>query len=484
MFGKFRDIHGANPTCQITKGALEDLFPLERRPNIVLIVLDTVRADRLSCYGYGRKTTPNLDRIASEGVLYEQAISPAIWTLPSHVSLFTGLFPSKHGAHRAHQILDTPYVTLAELLGRNGYRSAAFFHPDWLGEVTGATRGFQEIYGRSAWEGHSAEGMPPHAMSDKGSLKIASRATDWVRKTKNEGPFFLFVNLFEAHNPYDPPEPFRSRFLTPEVIHRMPEMNRNITKHYTGQEQMGPEDFSIMGDLYDGEIAYLDEILGNLVEFMRQEGVLDETLLIITSDHGENIGDHGHWGHRYCLYETLLRIPLVIRLPGVFEKGARPVLSVQTVDLYPTIMDLLRLDEEGIRGELQGESLIPSALLSRKRPFSVSEMMPMPGLRSYEGHPGFDASVFSYGLRAIRQGGHKLIWSSEGKHEHYHLSWDPHELRNIFHARSEKAEELRTLLEEWEKSSEAASTPAYSIQKDTGVDDEIRSRLKHLGYLE
>ncbi len=456
-----------------------------QRPNIILIVLDTVRADRLSCYGYHRKTSPCLDKIAAEGVLYEQAITPANWTLPSHVSMFTGLFPSKHGAHRAHQRLDTQYMTLAELLTKAGYRTAGFSSIDWLEEKTGANRGFSEYYGRAFRQSQLRNTSGSKRVNDKRSNEISQEVQEWLKNRNNDTPFFLFVNLFDAHNPYNPPEPHRSLFLHEGDSGRIPQLNWDITKYYAGAARMDNKDFSLMSNLYDGGVHYVDSVAGELVEFFRDQGILDESILFITSDHGENIGDHGHWGHRYCLYDSLIRVPLIIRYPGIFEGGKRPDNYVQTVDIYPTVMDLLSIDREDVCKELQGETLFPSALGSRKREFTLSEFMPKPDLRYYDGYPEFDASVFAYGLTAIRYNGYKLIWSSTGRHELYDLTSDPGEARNVYSDWPDKVSELSQFLKQWQMSFEASGqVQSYSLQSDPEVDEDIKNKLKALGYVE
>ncbi|MDZ4384706.1 MAG: sulfatase-like hydrolase/transferase, partial [Nitrospirota bacterium] len=192
-----------------------------RRPNIILLVLDTVRADRLSCYNYTRKTTPFLESLAEEGVTFEQAIAPAPWTLPSHVSMFTGMLPSKHGAHRDHHKFDTPYVTLAQLLSEYGYRTAGFSNVQWVDHVTGAVRGFEEFNGRGVWRKTLDNDHPTVSMKDKGAARIIHDAQEWVTDQGGDEPFFIFINLLEAHTPYGPPVPYDREYLASADIPRV-----------------------------------------------------------------------------------------------------------------------------------------------------------------------------------------------------------------------------------------------------------------------
>jgi arylsulfatase A-like enzyme len=454
------------------------------RPNIILIVLDTVRADHLSCYRYGRQTTPVLDSLAGEGALFEQAIAPAPWTLPSHVSMFTGLLPSKHGAHRDHHRFDTPYVTLAQLLSEQGYRSVGFSNVQWVDEVTGAVRGFQEFHGRDVWRAPLPKENPLSHVRDKGAARIIDGVKRWIREKKDDQPFFFFINLFEPHTPYIPPVPYDKLYLSSADMEKVPHINQDVLKYYVGKAPITQDDFRVLGHLYDGELTYLDTRVGELVEYLRQNQLLDDCLLFITADHGENIGEHGHFEHRYCLYETVIHVPLIVRYPAMFENGKRIPAAVQTIDIYPTVMDILGIDREDIRTELQGESLFSASSPTRRRAFTVSEWMPKPSLKRYDEEPDFDASVFAYGLRSIRYQGYKLIRGTHGVHELFNLEKDPEEKVNLFREEPDKAKELASILEAWVRGEKVSQSPAYTLLKDEGVDPEIRNRLRDLGYVD
>ncbi|MEE8580551.1 MAG: sulfatase-like hydrolase/transferase, partial [Myxococcota bacterium] len=260
------------------------------RPNIVLIVLDTVRADRIACYGYERPTSPRIDELAARGIRFENASSTSSWTLPAHASLFTGVYPIDHGATQEHPRLEADKRTLAEILGGYGYATLAVSANPLVGSVTGLRRGFHRY--TETWRGTGA------AAGDDPRAHPNLRAARSLLQEKESGqPFFLFLNFMEAHSPYTPREPYRSRFLShaesdPLVASAE---NRRVADFYLSPESVPRRELDILSDLYDAEIAEVDELVGVFVDELEALGALENTLVVITSDHGENFGDHGHF---------------------------------------------------------------------------------------------------------------------------------------------------------------------------------------------
>jgi arylsulfatase A-like enzyme len=461
-----------------------------QRPNIILIEIDATRHDHLSCYGYHRRTTPNIDRLAEEGVLYEQAISPASWTLPSNASLFTGLYPSQHGTGISHQQLAPHLTTIAEVLDGQGYQTARFSSNVWVSPTFGFMRGFRQFPAiRGPWSKvplitrrRSPLGKVfAHLVGLKGGRlsRWTNQAIDRWLSSGNDpnAPFFMFVLYGDPHLPYVFHKPFTYDYLGDRVAQAR-RVNQDPHRYMAGKVEMGPEDFEILAALYDGELSYVDQKIGDLVDMLRRHGILDDTLLVITSDHGENIGDHGLLAHQYCVYDSLIHVPLIIRYPERFPAGQRITAQVQTHDLFRTILDLLDLDPGVVPNPLQDYSLLPEAITANPRPYTVAEDLD-PNLRRIRRvFPDFDASVFDRELRALRTDEYKFVWASDGRYELYNLRQDPQELNNRIKAEPGVAKRLRAELDDWLASVNRSQMEALEPE----LEEAVVERLKALGY--
>lgn len=490
-----------------------------KRPNIILLVLDTARASDFSCYGYPRETTPAIDMIAREGVLYKNAISASPWTLPSHASIFTGMFPSKHGAHEKHKYLDDRYWTLAEVLRSHGYETVAISNNSWINREFGFDRGFntfikiwqmfqtetdftvarreglplilEEVKRASklVWRGNVFKnvlngiyGSYFYRRYDYGARRINKEIKKWLLKSHERKPFFMFINYLEPHLRYEPPGKYKTMYLPDGVTAKEADrVNQDAWSYVAGMTKMDGRDFEVLRALYDGELRYLDFRIEEVYSFLKERALLDSTMLVITSDHGENIGEHDLMDHQYCLYDTLLKVPLVIRFPEAFQEGKVVEEQVQTVDVFPSIIDLLGINDEEVRREVQGETLLPEELEYRKRKFAISEYLgPQPSMGSLKKRFPEADSIHKYdrSLKAVRTGGFKLIKASDGEDELYNIEKDPHENNNLILVEKEKANELRGVLESWEKSFKPSGDSA-----NFDVDEAIRKRLEALGYI-
>jgi len=424
----------------------------EKQPNVILIVLDTLRAEQLSCYGYARQTSPNLDAFAAGATRYARALNASPWTLPSHASLFTGLYPFEHGAHsfpietkipKNAYPLDERHETLTEALAAEGYQTAAFVcNVGYLGPWTRMDQGFELYRCRSEYV---EEQLP--------------RVLEWVER-EAKAPFFLFLNWMDTHRPYntrprpgfiDPPAPHERREQKPKLVQR-------LANTVMRDGQPAPEALrQRVVDQYDTAIANQDEQLGRLFDRLRALALFEDAVILVTSDHGEYFGEHFLVEHSKDVYQEALWAPLIIKGPGQRE-GAVDETLVSSVDLPDLILRRL-----------------PKPLASRlapKFPYKAGQH----ALIS-ENYYSRTKDLFNprYGDRfkrvrtALFEWPYKYIRSSDGKHELYDLGADPREADNLFASQPERAAAMARRLEAFEASrpratgqhkDESAPTPA------------------------
>ncbi len=331
-------------------------------PNVLLISLDTVRRDHLSCYGYPRPTTPHIDAVAETGLLFTRAVAVSNWTLPTHASMLTGLYPRSHGAHyvKAGEESAVSEVsmaelapscrTLAEILDDAGYRTGAIVANSYfLQPKLGLNQGFHHYDFRQA-------GPPIYY---RRAEEITDAALLWL--AEQPSPFFLFLNYMDAHAPYLPPPPYDRRFASLPDHDGMQRrfgswkaFNERTARVNQSGEPLSAEEAAFFRDQYDGELAYADAQVGRLLAWLRDRDRYGETLIVVTSDHGEAFGEHGVAGHGVTLYEHQLAIPLIVKPP--FGQTAERIDSrVSQVDIFPTVLAMLGL---AIPETTQGASLL------------------------------------------------------------------------------------------------------------------------------
>lgn len=377
-------------------------------PNVVLVVLDTVRADRVGASHNQHKITPQYDRMAASGLRFEFAYATAPWTLPSHATLFTGLASSQHGTVHEHFTLADKFETLAERLSARGYGTYGITSNPWLTKTRGMTQGFKLF--DAAYANNSAK-------TDKGAARATELAIDFVHAAAGaEQPFFLFVNYLEAHLPYAPPaEGLAAIGVPPEQLLRDAFSIQEAEEIMTGARYASAEELALAKTLYNAELAYQDQKLGALFDALRSRDLLDNTLVIVTADHGEMLGHDGMMGHEFSLSDDVLRVPLMLRLPGHFEGGGSVSTPVSHLDIVPTVLDIV-----GVKSKpepLEGTSL--REVLKDKnldRPLIAEYSEPVTLLNDYWAtrHPEFDTSKFATSLGSLREGPVKVITSARG----------------------------------------------------------------------
>ena len=392
--------------------------------NVVVITIDTLRADRLGCYGFSQAESPRIDDLAREGVVFERVTTAVPLTLPAHASIFTGLLPPRHGVRdNGGFFLEASKTTLAERLKEAGYATGGFVGAWVLESKWGLARGFDTYSDKFDLSKYRVISLG--TVQKKGD-EVMDGALAWLETVRSQ-KFFAWVHLYDPHTPYDPPEPYRSRHP---------------------------------GEPYLGEIAYTDHVVGRLLDWLRAGGLLDRTLVVLTADHGESLGEHGEATHGFFIYGSTTQVPLIVRTPwGNHGRSRAPVASV---DIFPTVLDLVGLRPgDGVDGRTLVRAVLdPTADV---------------------GHPAYVETYFPryhFGwqhLRGLRDGRHQFVEAP--RPELYDLEKDPGEVTNIFKAFSRRAEELRVAMEQ--RAGEAG--PAAPERRK--LDPEALQRLAALGYV-
>ncbi|MCX7973702.1 MAG: sulfatase [Candidatus Aminicenantes bacterium] len=324
------------------------IVPIKKEPTgIILISLDTLRADHLSCYGYERLTSPAIDRLASEGAIFTQATSTSNWTLPAHVSLFTSTYSPHHGVMAADDRIPNHVISLAEILSRNGFFCGAITGGGFVSPKYGFDRGF-DYY-------NEAEG----SVDSINSAELVFRAAkEWIEKNQDKD-FFLFLHTYQIHSPYASPEPYRQTFLSAQTVFEEIHLERYLGGKGAIFRSLSEAERRNIIDLYDNEIRYTDEaLIGPLLNWLKEKGLFDRLMIILTSDHGEEFYDHGAWVHGAHLYQESIRIPLIIKFPHNWYQGERIDQIVRITDIAPTILEVLGW-KKSIPDNWHGQSLLP-----------------------------------------------------------------------------------------------------------------------------
>ena len=439
---------------------------------IVLVTLDTLRADHLGAYGYPRDTSPFFDELAAGGVLFERAYAATSVTSPSHASIFTSLYPIQHGVRRNGEKLHEKFVTLAELLRQRGFATAGFVSTDTHFEKTKLDRGFTAF---------DEPRLPPGQVyrSATGTVNAALR---WLEDDAGEGPFFLFVHLFDAHLPRRAPAEHRAA-----VAPGSPEEKRDLVRYLVDVQRVdlgafhkGSAGVVKVHTDYGAEIHYADAELRRLYDRMTELGLAAGTLWVVTADHGEGLGNHGYRHHGRHIYDEQVRVPLL------FYAGQPPLASrrvsdvVEQVDIMPTLAAFAGIDASALAslGPLQGRSLLP--LLEGRA--GIDPRAAFVQRRSYTNSDRaftLAAADFELGSKYGWIGPRwKYIHRTIGADELYDLAGDPYETRNLVQSHAGEAERLKAALLERVRTLRSGGEPTAEP-----VDRETLEKLKALGYV-
>jgi len=482
------------------------------QPNVVVVVADTTRVDDAD----DSQVAPTLAELASSGTRVTRAFSAAPWTLPSHASALTGAPPSAHGAHADHERLDDRLPVLPELFRDAGYETVCVSNNTWLSAESGFDRGFDEF--RQMWQLVQSEnalselvdvteesrtrlvarklfsGNPlvntANALyrrfvrdrADDGARRSTDWIADWLAGRTSETPFFLLVNYLEPHLEYRPPRETAARHLPDDADYdEAMAVPQEPWDYLAGNLDLSERDLRLLRGLYRGEITYFDEQLAALRSALVAAGEWEDTVLVVTADHGENVGDHGMMDHQYSLYDTLVHVPLVLH-GGAFTGGGDVNDLVSLVDLPPTLLDAAGIDAPEARSGFYGSSFHPDSG-APAREFVVSEYMaPQPSMAALERHVGAvpdRVARFDRSLRAIRTADHKLVRGSDGSKRCYDLRTDPGETTDVADEQTGVVADLDAALDEWLDDVETAGD-----RESVSIGAERKARLEQLGYLQ
>jgi arylsulfatase A-like enzyme len=408
--------------------------PWEKTPNIIVLLVDALRADRLGCYGYKRQTSPVLDALASRSVLFKQCYTQAQYTSASVASLFTGRYPLSHGYMNATYILEHDNTTMAEILRGHGYRTAAFVSNSSVGKRYGMDQGFDrfvELFSETT-------AAPATAVFDSATAFIT---------THHDRPFFIYTHFMDVHNPYDTPVTYTQKFANPALF-AFDMRNSTLRETMTVQAFRGNEEyrsrvtsyFNDYSHLYDASISYWDTHIGTFLTFLEKQGLADRTILIVTADHGEQLLDHGYTGHGTTIYDEVLHVPLLIYDPF---HPARAGLTIDDlvclIDVLPTLLSRLALP---IPPWIDGKSLSP-LLDARLR----GDMITVHDEGIYTEATWFTNRPFSTLMQTYREGEWKLLLDRlRDRKELYHLGDDPDERHDLFEKKPEIVQHLYSRL--------------------------------------
>jgi arylsulfatase A-like enzyme len=466
--------------------------------NVVFVVMDALRADHLSAYGYERQTSPRIDEWASSGFLFENALAQAPWTKPSTATLLTGLYPSAHGVNLLASGIPDRLPFLPELMKTAGCRTGIFTANHFTTAMFGFGRGVDHITAsqrplhREIMLGHilsvsshqvrflqpvlrqltrAERVLFPGGSSgrDLGARELTEKFLGWVDQDP-EARFFAYVHYMEPHASYDPPAPYDTRFLREDLRGRpkvtdFPKYNGFLP--FDPGRAMSADSLETMLALYDGEILFNDEWFGNLLDGLKDRGLFDNTLVLLTSDHGDEFYEHDAWGHGHSLFQELLHVPFVLSCPRVLASGGQRVPHVvRHIDIMPTVLEICGLTPpEGI----DGASAVP--ILAGEEPPDPPRVV-----MSEVTHGGHFA-------RSLLVGSEKVIFSQQGLEKHlalYDLEADPGETENLAEVWKNRTQELLARLDEFHAISSGKAGSGHTVT----IDDETREKLKALGYIQ
>ncbi len=492
------------PAAQARKAATADV------PNVLVVVWDTVRADHLSAYGYERPTTPHLQAFAEDAVVFERAVSDGMWTLPSHASMFTGLPVRRHGANARNKWLDDEFTTLAEWLGEAGYDTYLFSANPYLGSHTNMLQGFDQVeypwsdrWKKPARKATKSKILPNDAsnvlgpkwvekeykagrhqdnVKDAGPVATRALRTFLKGRQQPERPFFAVVNFMEAHAPRVPSLQARQSMFSAEQIDAQLSLDQSypyLLAYTVGKHEYTPAQVETIAQTYDASLWDLDLATHQMMQMLEREGLMDDTIVIITADHGEHLGEDHKIGHKYSLRNPLVRVPLVVR-HGSKLPPRRTNDWVNTSHMMVTLAELLDLTAPA---QAEGSSWFGEERAD-KAYAELIHATPKALERVGAVHPDLDPEPFLVTYTSVESDEGKCIRASDGRQMLFRTATDPLETTDVSDREPGLTAALCGELQAWEQ-----ATPVFEGRKgggstSAGLSDEERARLEALGYVE
>jgi len=493
-------------------------------PNVLFLVIDALRIDHCSTYGYDRETTPTMTELAADGVRYDNAFAPSIWTPTVHGAIFTGKYPSHTGIYGNSLGIPDDLETIPEVLQRQGYRTFAASAGAHIRASRGYARGVDD-YVETRRIGADLD-FAKKLVTDRSFAKqvgfTLTRGPDDKTRYKYDrlhrfvddavadgDPFFGFINAKTAHQPFNPPRPYKGMFLDgferppiellERALGKLGRQTQDLPGHdmerirqvshsggdevLAGEIDLSEDEWDVIRAWYDGAVRYLDDLIGDLMDFLKRKGAYEDTMVVVTSDHGDNFGDHGLTSHIFSLYDTLLHVPLVIKPPstGTASAQAADVIDnqVSLIDLHPTFLEAAAVSPPEYE---HTESLL--GFEDRQyHEYTFAEYAGFDGpiKRLQRKFPGFEATQFARPLQSVRDDEHKYIVTGalDGDHEQELYAWrtDPRETTDLVEERPDVADDLADVLR-------VSLNPLDSAGEFAAPDDEeLADQLKDLGYL-
>lgn len=485
--------------------------------NVLLYVLDALRADHLSCYGYERETTPIIDRLANEGVRFDRCYAPATWTRPVAASLLTGLYPPAHGTRTRYDTLGTAHQTLATQLHDAGYDTVGVTSMGNVSTATGFNRGFDRFYDLYLDESlldrrASSTATEEELKTETGAVAlpraedITATLKEWLTGRESEAPFFAFCWSIETHIPYDPP-PDSMRFRDPDYDGPVDGSRESLMQVRT------PADLNQLQALYDEEIRYNDDCIGDVLALLESRDELDETLVVVVGDHGDAFCEHGRLTHGHAPHEEVVRVPWVLRPPAGDSSTGFVDSQVSLVDVAPTLIELAtgRTTSESVGGneEVGGTSLAGAmsgeTVTGKEAVFFETRSYDMQngyyGVRTPEwkyveiDRPDLSISTLVGLVRYIVEKGiltdvlrnpryYVRRYRHDEKTQLYRLATDPDERENVADSYTDQRAALATVLSEWRHRCERFRSALPDEDTQADVDEKTREQLHQLGYVE
>lgn len=485
-------------------------------PNVAVIVADTARAgDTLDAAGTREDSA--LRSLADEGAQFDTAFTTSPWTLPAHASLFTGQYPSRHGADANTKRLRSSTPTLAERFGDSGYETVAFTNNAWVSEEFGMVRGFDRVermwqlydsdvsFGQIALTNDGLDkyltalrallsnnaykdvlnavyGKYFYRRNDYGAARTNGRIEDWLAERDNSDPFFAFVNYLEPHLDYQPPAEFAEPFLPDGWSYEDAlDVPQEPWAYLAGETSLTDAEFDALRALYRAEIAYFDDRIGDLRRTLEAAGEWDDTIVAVVGDHGENVGEHDLMDHQFSLHDTTLNVPLIIG-GGAFEGHGTDDRLVSIHDLYPTLLDAAGV-ADGEESAPQARSFAPGSDAPPREFVAAEYDGSQPSVETLERRFGsVPDRIRAYGegmVRAIRTPDEKLVRNEDGPLAYYRLSDDPDETTNRVDAETEAVDRLGERLDRW-----VDSTDSIDAGGQHEMSTDAKRQLEDLGYLQ